>query len=100
MHSTVLSSRQKRQNGLPKLAQVTMSYDSLFNASGSYIYYQQFAATIHMLQLFVVTLTIYSMSRGTMLLTLKPLKPVVCWETGTVALFFTTLLMVGTGCLR
>ena len=33
---------------LPSLASVDVSYGSLFNASGSYIYYQQFAATIHL----------------------------------------------------
>lgn len=56
---------------IPPLARVTLSYDSLFNPSGNYIYYQQFAATIHMLQLFVITCTIYVMSRGTALLTNK-----------------------------
>lgn len=91
-YRTVLASETGKT--LPKLAQVTMSYDSLFNASGSYIYYQQFAATIHMLQLFVVTLTIYSMSRGTMLLTLKPLFSGVLGKLAPYTLFFTALLMV------
>lgn len=79
---------------VPRLAQVTMTYDSLFNASGSYIYYQQFAATIHMLQLFVVTLTIYSMSRGTMLLSIKPLFSGVLGKLAPYTFFFTTLLMI------
>ncbi|HCT9737910.1 TPA: ABC transporter permease [Morganella morganii] len=91
-YRTVLASETGKT--LPKLAQATMSYDSLFNASGSYIYYQQFAATIHMLQLFVVTLTIYSMSRGTMLLTLKPLFSGVLGKLAPYTLFFTALLMV------
>ncbi len=48
----------------PPLAQVELSYDSLFNASGSYVYYQQFAATIHLVQLFVVTCMIYVLARS------------------------------------
>lgn len=47
---------------LPPLADVTLSYGNLFDASGSYIYYQQFAAIIHLLQLFVVTCMIYVMA--------------------------------------
>lgn len=49
---------------VPALAQVSLTYQSLFNASGSYIYYQQFAATIHLMQLFVVTCMIYVLSRS------------------------------------
>lgn len=49
---------------VPTLAQVSLTYQSLFNASGSYIYYQQFAATIHLMQLFVVTCMIYVLSRS------------------------------------
>lgn len=57
---------------LPPLADVTLSYGSLFNASGSYIYYQQFAATIHLLQLFAVTCMIYVLARSKSLLQAKP----------------------------
>lgn len=49
---------------VPSMASVDLSYGSLFNASGSYIYYQQFAATIHLLQLFTVTCMIYVMARS------------------------------------
>ncbi|WP_029686933.1 ABC transporter permease [Tatumella saanichensis] len=49
---------------VPALPQVSLIYHSLFNASGSYIYYQQFAATIHLMQLFVVTCMIYVLSRS------------------------------------
>lgn len=42
-------------HAMPALPQISLAYDSLFNASGSYIYYQQFAASIHMVQLFTVT---------------------------------------------
>ena len=79
---------------LPALAQVTLSYDSLFNPSGSYIYYQQFAATIHMLQLFVVTATIYTMSRGTILQSVKPFSMALLGKMAPYTLFFTTLLIV------
>ncbi|MGV3345595.1 ABC transporter permease [Enterobacteriaceae bacterium LUAb1] len=44
--------------------QLSMTYDSLFNASGSYIYYQQFSAMIHLIQLFTVTCMIYVVSRS------------------------------------
>ncbi len=79
---------------LPALAQVTLSYDSLFNPSGSDIYYQQFAATIHMLQLFVVTATIYTMSRGTILQSVKPFSMALLGKMAPYTLFFTTLLIV------
>nr|WP_200546567.1 ABC transporter permease [Erwinia sp. S38] len=49
---------------MPVLPNVTLDYDSLFNASGSYIYYQQFAACIHLVQLFTVTLTIWLLVRA------------------------------------
>lgn len=52
----------------PSLPSVSLVYRSLFNASGSYIYYQQFAATIHIMQLFVVTTMIYLLSRSKPLL--------------------------------
>ncbi|UYK00562.1 ABC transporter permease [Yersinia enterocolitica] len=42
-----------------KLSKFHLVYSSLFNPSGSFVYYQQFAATIHLIQLFVVTTTIY-----------------------------------------
>lgn len=79
---------------LPALAQVTLSYDSLFNPSGSYIYYQQFAATIHMLQLFVVTCTIYTLSRSSILQSVKPFAMAVLGKMAPYTLFFTTLLVV------
>ncbi|AXH63794.1 MULTISPECIES: ABC transporter permease [Providencia] len=79
---------------LPPLAQVTLSYDSLFNPSGSYIYYQQFAATIHMLQLFVVTATIYTMSRGSTLQSVKPFIMALLGKLAPYTLFFSILLAV------
>lgn len=79
---------------IPPLARVTLSYDSLFNPSGNYIYYQQFAATIHMLQLFVITCTIYIMSRGTALLTNKTFTSALLGKLAPYTLFFTTLLLI------
>lgn len=79
---------------LPPLANVTLSYGSLFNASGSYIYYQQFAATIHLLQLFVITWMIYVLARSKALLTAKPFSLALLGKLAPYTLFFTTLLMV------
>jgi ABC-2 type transport system permease protein len=79
---------------LPPLADVTLNYGSLFNASGSYIYYQQFAATIHLLQLFVVTCMIYVMERAKALLKAKPFGLALLGKLAPYTLCFTTLLMV------
>ncbi|OTA20879.1 hypothetical protein Xbed_01138 [Xenorhabdus beddingii] len=79
---------------LPPLAKATLSYDSLFNASGSYIYYQQFAATIHLLQLFVVTSTIYTMARGKSLLSSTSFVGALLGKLAPYTLIFTLLLMV------
>ncbi|MDX7986825.1 ABC transporter permease [Xenorhabdus sp. 12] len=79
---------------LPPLAKATMSYDSLFNASGSYIYYQQFAAIIHLLQLFVVTSTIYTMSKDKQLLKTKSFVGALLGKLVPYTLIFTLLLIV------
>ncbi|RLR63615.1 antibiotic ABC transporter permease, partial [Pseudomonas aeruginosa] len=91
-YRTILA--QEMNKPVPPLAKVTLSYDSLFNASGSYIYYQQFAASIHMLQLFVVTCTIYSLSKGNMLLNIKPFTCAVIGKLAPYTLFFITLLII------
>ncbi|PHM29663.1 ABC transporter permease [Xenorhabdus budapestensis] len=88
----IIASEIGRQ--LPPLAKATMSYDSLFNASGSYIYFQQFAATIHLLQLFVVTCTIYTMARGKQLLSAKSFVPALLGKLAPYTLIFTLLLMI------
>ena len=44
---------------VPPLASITVSQENLFNASGNYIYYQQFAAMVHLLQMFVIVTTIH-----------------------------------------
>ncbi|MHB9797060.1 ABC transporter permease [Pseudomonas sp. MT3] len=48
---------------MPALANVAVSYESLFNASGNYIYFQQFAAIVHLLQLFVIVATVHVLAR-------------------------------------
>ena len=48
---------------MPALASVAVSYESLFNASGNYIYFQQFAAIVHLLQLFVIVATVHVLAR-------------------------------------
>ncbi|AVJ16017.1 antibiotic ABC transporter permease [Serratia sp. MYb239] len=79
---------------LPPLADVTLNYGSLFNASGSYIYYQQFAATIHLLQLFVVTCMIYVMARSKSLLSARPFSLALLGKLAPYTISFTTLLMI------
>ncbi|MCC3704916.1 ABC transporter permease [Rouxiella badensis] len=79
---------------VPSLASVDLSYGSLFNASGSYIYYQQFAATIHLLQLFTVTCMIYVMARSQALLAAPSFTFGLLGKLAPYTLCFTTLLMV------
>ncbi|CDG48552.1 ABC transporter permease [Serratia symbiotica] len=79
---------------LPPLADVTLSYGNLFDASGSYIYYQQFAAIIHLLQLFVVTCMIYVLARSKSLLKAKPFSLALPGKLAPYTLCFTVLLMV------
>lgn len=79
---------------LPTLAQVNLSYESLFNASGNYIYYQLFAATVHILQLFVVTCTIYVLSRRKILLNAKPFSLALMGKMAPYTIGYTVLLMI------
>lgn len=79
---------------VPPLASVELSYGSLFNASGSYIYYQQFAATIHLIQLFTVTCMIYVMARSQSLLAAPSFTFALLGKLAPYTLCFTTLLMV------
>ncbi|MBK5145270.1 ABC transporter permease [Budviciaceae bacterium BWR-B9] len=79
---------------LPPLAQVSLSYESLFNASGNFIYYQLFAATIHILQLFVVTCTIYVLSRRKVLLNARPFSLALIGKLAPYTIIYTILLMV------
>jgi len=79
---------------VPSLASDDLSYGSLFNASGSYIYYQQFAATIHLLQLFTVTCMIYVMARSQALLAAPSFTFSLLGKLAPYTLCFTALLMV------
>jgi ABC-2 type transport system permease protein len=79
---------------VPALAQATLTYDSLFNASGSYVYYQQFAATIHLLQLFVVTCMIYVLARSKPLIYSSSFSLSLLGKIAPYTLCYTVLLMV------
>ncbi|WP_058912441.1 ABC transporter permease [Entomohabitans teleogrylli] len=78
---------------LPSLPEVVLSYDSLFNASGSYVYYQQFAATIHLVQLFVVTCMIYVLARSKPLIYSSSFSMSLLGKLAPYTLCYTTLLM-------
>ena len=77
----------------PPLASVSLNYGSLFNASGSFIYYQQFAATIHLLQLFTVTCMIYVLNQRRALMQARPFGLAVIGKLAPYTLSYTTLLM-------
>ncbi|BDH47524.1 hypothetical protein TUM12370_35680 [Salmonella enterica subsp. enterica serovar Choleraesuis] len=79
---------------VPSLPQVSLNYDSLFNASGSFIYYQQFGATIHLLQLFVVTSMIYVLARSKPLVYSRSFGMSLLGKLAPYTLCFTTLLIV------
>ncbi|MFG1174061.1 ABC transporter permease [Erwiniaceae bacterium CAU 1747] len=79
---------------MPVLPNVTLDYDSLFNASGSYIYYQQFAACIHLVQLFAVTLTIWLLARARPLIYQQHFGMALLGKLFPFTLCYTALLMV------
>ncbi|SFN25565.1 ABC-2 type transport system permease protein [Izhakiella capsodis] len=79
---------------LPVMPKVTLMYDSLFNASGSYIYYQQFSATIHLTQLFAVVCMIYVLARSRPLVKQRYFFASLIGKLLPYTLCFTTLLMV------
>ncbi len=89
--------RSKIASGLgkavPALPQLSLIYHSLFNASGSYIYYQQFAATIHLIQLFVVTCTIYILSRSKPLIYAESMGWSLLGKFAPYTLIYTVVLM-------
>lgn len=84
---------------VPALPQVSLNYDSLFNASGSFIYYQQFAATIHLLQLFVVTCMIYVLARSKPLIYSRSFSLSLLGKLAPYTLCYTVLLIVELGIL-
>lgn len=90
-YRTVLASSTGHR--LPAMPQVSLLYDSLFNASGSYVYYQQFAATIHLLQLFVITCMIYTLARSRPLIYAQRFGLALLGKLAPYTLCYTTLLM-------
>ncbi len=78
---------------IPALPKVGMVYDSLFNASGSYIYYQQFGACIHLVQLFAVTCMIYQLSRSRPLIFKRHFAMALLGKLAPYTLCYTVLLM-------
>lgn len=82
---------------MPKLANATFNYDGLFNASGNYMYYQQFSAMVHLLQLFVVSLTIHIL--GKLPRRTKPSYPFVLGKLAPYTLWYTMLLIFEIGLL-
>ena len=83
---------------IPKLVQANLNYDGLFNASGNSMYFQQFSAMVHLIQLFVVALTIHvlgKLPRKTRLsypFILGKLAPYTLWYT--MLLIFEIALLV------
>lgn len=78
---------------IPPLPKVELTYDSLFNASGSYIYYQQFAASIHLIQLFAVTCMIYVLTRSKPLIYSSSFSLSLLGKLAPYTFSFTLLLM-------
>ncbi len=90
-YRTIMAAKIGKQ--VPTLAQVSLTYQSLFNASGSYIYYQQFAATIHLMQLFVVACMIYVLSRSKPLVYSNSFTFSLLGKMAPYTLIYTTVLM-------
>lgn len=76
---------------MPELAKVNFIYDGLFNASGNTRYYQQFSAVVHLLQLFVVTITIHIL--GNLPRRTRPSYPSILGKLAPYTLWYTTLLL-------
>lgn len=79
--------------GEPNLSKVSIVYNNLFNATSSYAYYQQFAATIHILQLFIVTCMIYVLSHRKELLYARPFLLALIGKLAPYTLVYITTLM-------
>lgn len=79
---------------LPKLSNTSVVYNSLFNATSSYSYYQQFAATIHILQMFIVSCMIYILSHRRELLHARPFTIALLGKLVPYTLTYTVTLMV------
>lgn len=76
---------------VPPLAKVNFNYDGLFNASGNSMYFQQFSAVVHLLQLFVVTTTIHILAQ--LPKRTRPSYPFVLGKLAPYTIWFTMLLI-------
>lgn len=76
---------------VPTLAKVNFNYDGLFNASGNSMYFQQFSAVVHLLQLFVVTMTIHIL--GKLPRRTRPSYPFVLGKLAPYTIWYTMLLI-------
>ncbi|OCG20774.1 antibiotic ABC transporter permease [Gilliamella sp. App2-1] len=76
---------------VPPLAKVNFNYDGLFNASGNSMYFQQFSAVVHLLQLFVVTTTIHILAQ--LPKRTRPNYPFVLGKLAPYTIWFTMLLI-------
>ncbi len=76
---------------VPTLAKVNFNYDGLFNASGNSQYFQQFSAVVHLLQLFVVTMTIHIL--GKLPRRTRPSYPFVLGKLAPYTIWYTMLLI-------
>ncbi|OCG10210.1 antibiotic ABC transporter permease [Gilliamella sp. wkB178] len=76
---------------VPPLAKVNFNYDGLFNASGNSMYFQQFSAVVHLLQLFVVTITIHILAQ--LPKRTRPNYPFVLGKLAPYTIWFTMLLI-------
>lgn len=88
--STIAASYGKT---LPQLTNSIIVYNSLFNATSSYAYYQQFAATIHILQMFIVSCMIYVLSHRRELLYARPFGLALLGKLAPYTLIYVTTLI-------
>ncbi|OCG27879.1 antibiotic ABC transporter permease [Gilliamella sp. wkB108] len=76
---------------VPPLTKVNFNYDGLFNASGNSMYFQQFSAVVHLLQLFVVTTTIHILAQ--LPKRTRPNYPFVLGKLAPYTIWYTMLLI-------
>lgn len=76
---------------VPPMAKVNFNYDGLFNASGNSMYFQQFSAVVHLLQLFVVTTTIHILAQ--LPKRTRPNYPFVLGKLAPYTIWYTMLLI-------
>ncbi|MGL4860931.1 MAG: ABC transporter permease [Enterobacteriaceae bacterium] len=82
------------QRPIPPLGQVNLYYGSLFNSNGNAMYYQLFALIIHLLQLCIVTWTIYILDKRKTILHERPFSLALMGKLAPYTLSYTALLML------